>query len=243
VKSKGDALQAYRDLKQRDFWMGEILSGQGRSLALAGRLDDSAKGLNEALALARELQNAGLIAQVLRFQAERLFYAGDVRGAAKLAEQAAQAAARSQDRTLDILAQAEAARVSAALQPSRAAAATLAKIGRQAEVAGLTYLSLHCALEGAYALLQTGAHGEALQQAQTVNARAESLELRELVVKSGYVIATAMRLTKDPQARRHYASSLQFIDEMRREEGSQTLLDRADLKAIHAECVRWSQAS
>src|SRR6185503_1831314 len=171
----GEALKAYRDLKQRDFWLGEILSGYGRSLALAGRLDDSAKDLDEALALARELQNAGLIAQVLRFQAERLFYAGDARGAAKLAEQAAQAAARSQDRTLDILEQAEVARVSATLQPSRAAAAVLATVGRQAEVAGLTYLSLYCALESAHALLQTGAHGEARQQAQAVNARAESL--------------------------------------------------------------------
>ena len=57
------------------------------------------------------------------------------------------------------------------------------------------------------------------------------------------MIATAMRLTKDPQARRNYASTLQLIEEMRREEGNQKLLDRADLKAIHAECVRWSQAS
>jgi hypothetical protein len=30
---------------------------------------------------------------------------------------------------------------------------------------------------------------------------------------------------------------------MKREDGSQNLLDRADLKSIHAECVKWSQAS
>ena len=78
---------------------------------------------------------------------------GDVRGAAKTGEQAAQAAARSQDRTLDIWAQAELARTVGSGAASRVRGRRPAKISRQAEVAGLTYLSLHCALEGAHALL------------------------------------------------------------------------------------------
>ena len=48
---------------------------------------------------------------------------------------------------------------------------------------------------------------------------------------------------KDAEAVRHQATARQLLDEMRREDGSQKLLDRADLKAIKAECVRWSQTS
>jgi hypothetical protein len=52
-----------------------------------------------------------------------------------------------------------------------------------------------------------------------------------------------MRLAKDDQARRHYASALRILDDMKREEGNGQVLERTDLKAIHAECVRWSKAS
>ena len=50
-----------------------------------------------------------------------------------------------------------------------------------------------------------------------------------------------MRLAGDAQARRHYTTALQLIEEMKREDGSQKLLERTDLKAIHAECVKWSK--
>ena len=34
IKSKEEAIQTFRDLKQRDMWLGEILSGYGNSLSL-----------------------------------------------------------------------------------------------------------------------------------------------------------------------------------------------------------------
>ena len=243
VESKSEALQAFREIKQRDFWLGEILSGYGSSLALAGRSDEAAKPLEEAAALGRELQNPALVAQVARFQAERLFYTGDIRGAARLADQAAQAATRSQDQTLIVWAQAEVARVAAAAQPTRAAAAELARIGRRAETAGLRYLSVSRALDSAHALVRAGDHRQARQEIERVIANAETLGLGELAVKAQYVRATTLRLAKDAQARKYYALTLQLLDELRREKGNQNVLDRADLKAIHADCLVWSRAS
>ena len=58
VTSKADALRAFRDLKYRDAWLVEILSGYGRSLSLAGRTEEARPILEEALTLARGLQNA-----------------------------------------------------------------------------------------------------------------------------------------------------------------------------------------
>ena len=90
VKSKEEALQTFRDLKQKDRWLGEILSGLGRSLALSGRTDDSGKQLDEAMNLVRELKNPSLTTQIMTFQADRLYYSGDTKGANRLAEQALQ---------------------------------------------------------------------------------------------------------------------------------------------------------
>jgi eukaryotic-like serine/threonine-protein kinase len=243
VKSKEAALKAFRDLNQRDFWFGEILSGYAASLALGGRLDEAAKSLEEAQSFARELKNPILAAQVVRYQADRLYYAGDPKGAAKLAEQAAHSAARASDRGQDLWAQASAAKAAATLQPTKANAATLARIGQQANSGGLTYLAVSCAIESAAVLLRAGDSQQARQDVERALARAESLGLRELVAKGEYVLATAMRLNNQPEARRHYTSALQALDNMKREDGNQALLERADLKAIYAECEQWSRGS
>src|SRR6185436_16328054 len=71
IKSKDEALTTFRDLKQRDMWLGEILSGYGNSLALAGRFEDADKLLDAAMTVGRELQNnPAVIVQTQRFQAD-----------------------------------------------------------------------------------------------------------------------------------------------------------------------------
>jgi len=242
AKSKGGALQAFRDLKQRDYWFGEILSGLGRSLSLGGRADEASKNLDEALTLARDLKNASLTANVLRFQAENTFWKGDAKAAAQLAGEAVQAASRASDRSMDLWAQFAAANISAAAQPTRAAATTLGQIGRRAETAGLAYLSVWCTLQRADTLLKTGDCQQAREQVEQTLAKAETLGLRELQARGEYVLATSMRLTGDSQARRHYTTALQLLEAMKREDGNQTFLERADLKVIYAACVQWSKA-
>jgi len=243
VRSKSEALQTFRDLKLRDYWLSEILGGLGYSLALAGRPDEASKHLDEALTVARDLKHASQEAQVLRFRSENACWKGDTKGAAQLAAQAVQAASRSSDRSLDLAAQFTAANISASVRPTRAAAATLAQIGRRAEIAGLPYLSAWCTLQRADTLLRVGDRQQAREQAEQTLAKAETLGLRELQARSEYVLAATLRLGGDAQSRRHYAAALQILEEMKREDGSQNLLDRADLKSIHAECVKWSQAS
>ncbi len=241
ITSKSEALQAFRDGKRRDSWLGEILSGVGYSLALGGRSDEASKNLDEALALARELKHANLTAQVLRFQAEGAFLRRDAAAAGRLAGEALQAASQASDRSMDLWARFVTANVSAASQPTKAAAATLAQIGRQAQSAGLAYLAVSCALQQADTLLRAGDNQQARMQAEEALARAETLGLRELRARSEYVVGAAKRLVGDAQSRRHYTAALQLLDEMAREDGSQKLLERTDLKAIHTECVKWGK--
>ena len=79
IKSKEEALKTFRDIKQRDLWLAEALSGYGNSLSLSGRSAEADKLFIEALAVGKEIQNPTMLAQTMRFQAESLSYAGDLK--------------------------------------------------------------------------------------------------------------------------------------------------------------------
>jgi tetratricopeptide (TPR) repeat protein len=243
VKSKGEALQTFRDLKLRDVWLGEILGGYGSSLSLAGRMNDAQSSLDEALALANELQNPNLIAETMRFQADRLYYAGDVKGASQMAEQAAQAASRGSDRSLTLLAQAEVAMIASAGQPTKALAAKLATLSQDADKLGLKSLSVECAVRRAETLLKLGETASARQETDRSLARAEELGLRVPLARAHYLRATILRAAGDAEARREYAAALRLLEDIKGEDGSQSVLMRADLKSMHAECVEKSKVS
>jgi hypothetical protein len=133
--------------------------------------------------------------------------------------------------------------ISAAVQPTRAAAVTLAKLARRAEAAGVNHQSVSCAVQRAEVLLRIGDLQQARAQAEQALGKADTLGLRELHARSEYVLAAAMRLSKDSNARQHYTAALAIIDEMKQENGNQSLLERADLRVIYAECMKWSKAS
>jgi eukaryotic-like serine/threonine-protein kinase len=242
VKSKEEALQTFRDLKQHDVWLGEILGGYGSSLSLAGRMNDAQSSLDEALKVANELQNPSLIAQTLRFQADRLYYAADVKGASQAAEQATQAASRGSDRSLKLLVQADVAMIASAAQPTKALAAKLATLSRDADTLGLKSLSVECAVRRAETLLKLGETASARQEADRSLANAEELGLRVPLAKAHYLRAAMLRAAGDAEARREYAAALRLLEEIKGEDGSQKVLTRSDLAPMYQECVERSKA-
>ena len=54
LKSKEEALNSFRTLKERSFWLSEILGGYGSALGQMGRGDQAEKPFDEALEVARE---------------------------------------------------------------------------------------------------------------------------------------------------------------------------------------------
>jgi tetratricopeptide (TPR) repeat protein len=242
VKAKAEALQAFRDLKVRDRWLGETLSGYGNSLSLAGRLADAEKILAEALDVAKELKNPNLTSQTLRFQAERLWYAGDIKGANALALEAAQAATLAPDKSHTLLAQSTVSMTAAALQPSAAEATRLGSIAQEADKAGLQPLSVESSLRRVETLLKLNSRAAARQDADRAVAKAETLGFRLLRARAQYLRGELLRAAKDPGARRAYAEALRVLDEIKAEDGSQDVLKRADLGPMYAECTKWSKA-
>ena len=242
IKSKDEALTAFRDLKQRDMWLGEILGGYGNSLALAGRFQDADKLLDEAMTVGRELQNPAVIVQTQRFQADRLFYAGDSRAAAARAAEAVQSASKASDRSLGLLAQASAATVAVSTQPTKALAARLATLAQDADSVGLKSLSVDYSLLRVDALIKLKDYATAREEAGRAVAKADALGLRMLIAKARYLQGTARRLSNDSDAPRDYAAALRLLDEIKGEDGNQNVMKRADLSAVYADCQRYSKS-
>jgi tetratricopeptide (TPR) repeat protein len=236
VKSKQEALEAFRTLKDRSFWMGEILSGYGAALGQAGRGAEADAPLDQALQLARELKNDVLIAQTLNAKADRLYYTGDVAGARKLYAEALQQASRTSDRHLTLRIRANGVKAAAVEQPTSALAAQLGTLAADADAAGLKYLSIECGLHRAQAMVAMNQAGAARQDLERLVGRSQNLGTRMLEAKAHYLLATAIGKQGDAaESRRHYGAAIRILDEMGKEERGADVITRADLKTVYAE--------
>ena len=63
------------------------------------------------------------------------------------------------------------------------------------------------------------------------------------LAKAHYLKASVLRANGDPAARRDYAAALRLLEEVKGDGGNENVLKRADLAAMHAECLRWSQGT
>ncbi len=241
VKSKEEALKVFRELNQRDVWLAEILSGYGNSLSLSGRTSDAKAPLDEALKLAGEWKNVNLATQTLRFEADRLYYSGDIKGASGIAKQVAQAAQGASDRSLTLLAQADLAMIASAVEPTKALATRLGDLAQEADTRGLKSLSVECAVRRAETLRELGDAADALREAERAISRAEGLGLKIPLAKAHYVKAAVLRAKGDQLARREYLAALRLLEEVKNDGGNENVLKRADLAAMHAEAVKWSK--
>ena len=142
-----------------------------------------------------------------------------------------------------MLAQAAAVAAAAALEPTRPLASRLSALAAEADGLGLKFLSVQCLLQRADALSRLGDRAAAQQDVDRALARSEQLGLRMLRAQAHYLRARLLGSSTATGARREYGSALRLLEELKGEEGNQNLLKRADLAAMHAECVRGAQAS
>jgi hypothetical protein len=236
VKSKQEALDAYRALKLRDSWLAEMLGGYAHSLSLSGRQEEAAATLAEALQVANELKAPAILAQTRRFEATRLLHRGDEAGALRLAQEAVAMAARSADRSLQLQAEAQVAILQAASAP--ASAARLADLAQQAERLGLRALAIECEIHRAAALARSGDRAAARREIERTLAKAEPLSVRLLLARAHYVRGDVLQEADPTESRREFAAAARLLCEIQSEEGNGAVLTRADLAPLHQELGR-----
>ena len=235
VAAKEDAVKTFRELKDRGFWMGEILSGTGHSLALIGRSDEAEKPLAEALTIAGELQNKALTSQIYEFQGDRLAFRGDFRGAKALYEQALQTAAKASDRRLELMSRVGLAKAAIAEGRPQQAIDSLRKLSEESDAAGQKYLSVDSSVSLGEALVAAKRHPQARQELERALARSEKLGLRALQARSHYLLASTLRASGNAaEASRQLAEASRTLEEIRKEAKTDEVVKRSDLAPILA---------
>jgi len=236
LKSRADALKSYQELQDHSFWMGEILSGYGRSLSQVGRYAEAEKSLNDAMALAKELQNKTLIAQTLNYQGDVFYYQGDLKKAADLFAQAI-AASASKDVDIDValLSKFNVAKCAVEEKNGRATAASLRALTQTADAAGLKNIATEARLLTAQALLNGRQYAAAKSELDAALAASEKLGLLASQARSQFLLGRALELAGNPaDASTHYAAARRILDGIKQESGKELISKRQDLAAISA---------
>jgi serine/threonine protein kinase/tetratricopeptide (TPR) repeat protein len=244
VNAKQDALKTFRDLKDKTFWMAEMLGGSGEALILAGRGDEAKSNLDEALRLSRELKNDGMVAQTLDFQGDAFFYRGDYRSARLLYEQALQAAKRSKEPDKILIAKTDLAKVQVQEGNWKAAINDLRPLVQETEKLGLKYIALECSISMAEAMIRTHDYAQAGPELELALLRSDKLGVKPLGARVRFLLATAARQSnRTSEAQDNYRGAVQLLDAMRKEQGADKILQRSDFKTMYDESTRGSQAA
>jgi tetratricopeptide (TPR) repeat protein/predicted Ser/Thr protein kinase len=239
LSAQEEALKTMRELQQRSYWLGEILAAYGNALSLAGRDQEAAENLQEAISVARELKNEPLAAKVLNYQGDRSYYLGDYSAARGFYKQALQVASGSQDRQVILLSKLNLAKVAVQEGSPQIALGSLKTLARDANSLGLKYFSAECSLYSGEAQLLAKNYAQAERELQAALGSSESLGLRAHQARTRFLLAKVMSATgRQADAARHSRKARQLLEEIVKEVGSDTPLRRQDLKPIYAETAQ-----
>lgn len=245
VHSKEEALKTFRDLKDKTFWMAEILGGYGHALILAGRMDNAKGPLDDALNLAaRELKNDGLVAQTLGFEGDASLYKGNFGAAHALYGQALQTAIRSKETERILLARIALAEVAVREKRGAAAIPALRTLMQQADEAGLKYSSVECEIFMAQAMLQAHDATHARMELDRALLRSDKLGQQALNAQAHYWVGTIARESKNKaDARDNFRWFVNTLDTMKKDQGAENLLNRADLRSMYDDAGGWLRSA
>jgi tetratricopeptide (TPR) repeat protein/predicted Ser/Thr protein kinase len=244
VSSKQDALKIFQDLKDRTYWMAEILGGYAQALILAGRGNEAKKYLDDALSLSRELKNEGLVSQTLSFEGDSAYYLGNAKAAGTLYEQALQSATRSKEPDKVLIVKINLAKVAIQQGHAQTAISSLRPLLQQAQNLGLKYAEADCFISIADAMVQAHDGAHARQDLERTLLQTDKLGLKPLSARAHYLLAGIFRASGDQvEAQQHYRDMLQLLDAMLKDPGADNILLRSDFKMMYDDATRWSQTS
>lgn len=234
LEAESDAAQVFIDLGSRDVWRLYTAGQLGIALGEIGRLDDAAVALQEALLLAEELQNGGLVAQAYEWQGQVRVMQGDLSGARSLFEQAQQAADDAGDARAALSARLRLAMVDvAAGGGAEEAAQTIAEMTDEARRMGLANAASEATLYRAQALIDAGDHDTARREIQTVQRAAERYSLNPLLARAHHLLGLVAAAQGDDVGReRQFAQARQLLDRIAADSGDEDPFVRADLNAL-----------
>jgi serine/threonine protein kinase/lipopolysaccharide biosynthesis regulator YciM len=237
VNAMQESVNGYRTANNQSIEIVDALNGLAGSLALAGRPSESGKPLDEARNLAKDIKSDSANAELFNTQGDVAYYSGDWKAARGFYEQAASAAGRAKDRDKGTIARLNLGRVSVA--EGKSAASDLKAAVQQADSAHLTYYAMRGSVDLAEATIKAKDYAQARQMLENDLTRSERLGARIETARIHFLLGEAIRLGGDPRgATSQYGQAMRALDDLKKEAGSEHLLERADLKAIYGEASK-----
>jgi tetratricopeptide (TPR) repeat protein len=244
VSAMQDAVNSYHALGDRSSEMVDLLNDLADTLAMAGRGSESAPLLQEAQGIAHDLKSQSLQAELLNIEGDVRLYQGDWKSARNSYDRGLRAASRGADPAEVLVLKLHLAEATLGEGRGESAVRDFRNLAREADSHALKYFSLESSVDMAEATINAKDYSHAQQELETDLGRSEKLGSRYQTARIQYLLGKALRLGGNgADAPGHYRQALSVIDEMRKEPGAEKLLERADLKAIYAECARLSEST
>jgi eukaryotic-like serine/threonine-protein kinase len=235
VSAMQDSVKGYRSVNNRSLEMVGSLTSLADSLAQAGRGSESAKLLDEAQEMARDLKNENINSQILNSRGDVAFYSGDLKSARASYQQAVAAAVKAKQKDIALIAKTNLARVSIAEGHAAAAIPDLRAAIQQADTLHLKYYSVRSSVDLAQALNGTKDYSHAHEQLESALGQSEKLGLRLETARIHYFLGDTNRLqNKSDEAAGQFQQARAMLDDIKKEPGAEHLLDRTDLRAIYS---------
>jgi tetratricopeptide (TPR) repeat protein len=199
--------------------------------------------LEQAEALASELKNDKLLADVRNTRGDLAFYRGDNSAAKEQYQQAVQLAQKAKSPETVLASKLNLARVAIAEGRSASVVNDLKAISQDADRQGLKYLALVSSVDLGTALVNSKDYaraGDVLNQALNTS---EKLGTRLQTALIHYQLGDLLKQKGDSAgAAGEYRQSVAILDEIKKEQGAEHTLDRADLKAVYAQASQGAKA-
>jgi tetratricopeptide (TPR) repeat protein len=219
--------------------MVESLSGYGQSLAQVGREDDAKRALDEAMALAREINNDSFVAQIHQFYGDVAVYRGDAKASRSSYEQALQTANKAKDPEKALVARIALSRDDIAQGRAAAAASALKALAQQADRQGLKSEAVQASVDLGEALARNKAYPQATQELERALTSSQKLGLQWLEARSDYLLGGVLRQSGNSKlAADYYRAAISKWDEQQKEAGNPSFLSRADLAPMYQDAQR-----
>jgi len=233
VDSKAEAVKIFKDIGDRGSWLPKVLASYGSALSQIGRAAEAQQVLAEALPLARQQRNDGLIAEILNHQGDALYYQGDFKGAGTQYAQAQAAAAKAKLRPVQLRSQLNLAKVNLEEGRPQSSAAELTKLGGEAERLGLRFDALQYSLLAAATELRAKDRAGARARVESALPEAERLGARALLANAHHLLSQIQAAEgNQAEARRQSETARQLVDAIRKDAPGDAVLRRPDLKRI-----------
>lgn len=242
VSAMQDSVNECRTTNNKSIELADSLNDLADTLTLVGRGGESGKLLDEATKIAGELKNESIASELLNTQGDAAFYRGDYRAARSAYEQAEQAAAKSKDHEKTLIAKLNLARVSIAEGRAPAAISELRAAIQQADALHSKYYGLRASVDLAQAMIKSKDFAHAQQELNRDLNTSEKLGTRLETAIIHFQLGNLLKQEGDASgAASHFRQAVALLDDIRKEQGAEHILERADLKVMYSEATQGAQ--